>query len=79
MLNERVLIYKQLRQMICLLIFKCLFSLTDRSIDLDIPLELVELSEYRATLGHKACHSFGEDQNARFDNLYHSRYAASFS
>ena len=65
--------------MICLLIFKCLFSLTDRSIDLDIPLELVELSEYRATLGHKACHSFGEDQNARFDNLYHSRYAASFS
>ena len=77
MLNERVL--KQLRQMICLLIFKCLFSLTDRSIDLDIPLELVELSEYRATLGHKACHSFGEDQNARFDNLYHSRYAASFS
>ena len=47
--------------------------LIDRSTDLDIPLDLVELSEYNATLGHKACHSFGQEQNARFENLYHPR------
>ena len=46
---------------------------TDRSTDLDIPLDMIQLSEYSATLGHKACHSFGEDKNARFDNLYHPR------
>ena len=47
---------------------------TDRSTDLDIPLEFIPTTEYNATLGHKACHSFGENQNARFENLYHPRY-----
>ena len=57
-------------------IYSCFYIknfLIDRSTDLDIPLDLVELSEYNATLGHKACHSFGQEQNARFENLYHPR------
>ena len=50
-----------------------IINILDRSTDLDIPLDLVELSEYNATLSHKACHSFGQEQNARFENLYHPR------
>jgi len=46
----------------------------DSLIDIDVPLELTTLDKYRATLGHKACHSFEPKRNAKFDNLWHPRF-----
>merc|ERR1711976_678425 len=39
----------------------------DKNTDLDVPLEYVSLDNYCATLGHKACHTFGKRKNARFE------------
>ena len=36
-----------------------------RSVDLDIPPDMRLTSQYRATLGHKACHDFAK-KNAAF-------------
>ena len=47
-------------------------SFSDREIDLDIPEYETSLENYSATLGHKACHSFGA-KNAKFEQLYHPR------
>ena len=44
----------------------------DKSTDIDIPLDLVSMDTYRATLGHKACHSFPL-KNAKFKEFYHPR------
>ena len=40
-------------------------SLISRSVDLDIPPDMRLTSQYRATLGHKACHDFAK-KNAAF-------------
>ena len=40
--------------------------------DLDIPVTMVNLEKYRATLGHKVCHSF--TPNCEFDNFQHPRF-----
>ena len=40
-------------------------SLIYRSVDLDIPPDMRLTSQYRATLGHKACHDFAK-KNAAF-------------
>jgi hypothetical protein len=53
-------------------------SLSDKSTDLDIPLNLVSTDHYRATLGHKACHSF-KLKNAKFKEFFHPRYILSNS
>lgn len=47
---------------------------SDHSTDLDIPTEFVSIDKYKATLGHKACHTFGQAKNSRFDNLWHPRF-----
>ena len=39
--------------------------LISRSVDLDIPPDMRLTSQYRATLGHKACHDFAK-KNAAF-------------
>ena len=39
---------------------------------LDIPKGMENLGRYRATLGHKACHSF--TPNAAFTELHHPRF-----
>ena len=44
----------------------------DRSTDLDIPPDCETEATYRASLAHKACHSFGQ-KNAAFKELYHPR------
>ncbi len=46
--------------------------LPDKSTDLDVPLEFVSIEKYRATLGHKACHSFTL-KNAKFKEFFHPR------
>ena len=43
-----------------------------RDVSLDIPDKWSNLNAYRATLGHKCCHSF--KFNARFVELYHPRF-----
>ena len=40
-------------------------SLISRSVDLDIPPDMRLTSQYKATLGHKACHDFAK-KNAAF-------------
>ena len=40
-------------------------SLIYRSVDLDIPPDMRLTSQYKATLGHKACHDFAK-KNAAF-------------
>ena len=42
--------------------------------DLDVPSEYTSVERYRATLGHKACHSFGDKSNSKFENFYHPRF-----
>lgn len=50
------------------------FRLTlDKSVDLDIGPEHQLCSQYRATLGHKACHSF-EHKNSVFREFEHPRF-----
>ena len=44
----------------------------DRTVSLDIPDKLISLSIYRATLGHKTCHSFLS--NSRFAEINHPRF-----
>ena len=39
--------------------------LISRSVDLDIPPDMRLTSQYKATLGHKACHDFAK-KNAAF-------------
>ena len=47
----------------------------DKFTDLDIPLKYCMIENYRATLGHKACHSFDESKvNAKFENFHHPRF-----
>ena len=41
-------------------------------VSLDIPATFVSLNKYRATLGHKCCHSF--KNNAKFVDIRHPRY-----
>ena len=41
---------------------------------MDIPPEYIHLDQYKATLGHKACHTFGAAKNARFEALWHPRF-----
>jgi len=41
-------------------------------ISLDIPDSSANLSKYRATLGHKACHSF--EPNCDFAQFWHPRF-----
>ena len=45
----------------------------DKSVDLDVGEEARQCSQYRATLGHKACHSF-ERRNAAFQEFEHPRF-----
>ena len=45
----------------------------DKSIDLDVGPDDRLCSQYRATLGHKACHSFDE-KNAAFQEFEHPRF-----
>jgi len=49
-----------------------ILSFLDKSTDLDIPLNLVSIEHYRASLGHKACHSF-RLKNAKFKEFFHPR------
>ena len=44
----------------------------DRCVSLDIPEKYKNLSAYRATLGHKACHSF--QNNSVFHEINHPRF-----
>ena len=44
----------------------------DANYDLDIPDEMISLENYRATLGHKVCHSFVP--SCEFDNFQHPRF-----
>jgi hypothetical protein len=46
---------------------------SDRETDLDVPECYTKLTDYSATMGHKACHSF-EHKNSKFEELYHPRY-----
>ena len=47
----------------------------DKFTDLDIPPKYHKLENYRATLGHKACHSFdGSKVNSKFENFHHPRF-----
>ena len=58
----------------CNLLIFSLFRLTlDKSVDLDIGPEYQSCSDYRATLGHKACHSF-EHKNSVFKEFEHPRF-----
>jgi hypothetical protein len=50
----------------------------DKSTDLDVPDEFVSTDDYRATLGHKACHSF-RLKNAKFREFFHPRYVKLFT
>lgn len=45
----------------------------DKSVDLDVGPESQSCDQYRATLGHKACHSF-EMKNAAFREFEHPRF-----
>ena len=54
--------------------FEMSITFTDKNTDLDVPLEYVSLDNYCATLGHKACHTFGKRKNARFESLWHPRF-----
>ena len=50
------------------------FRLTlDKSVDLDVGPDDRLCSQYRATLGHKACHSF-TDKNSTFQEFEHPRF-----
>ena len=40
--------------------------------DLDIPEEMTSVANYKASLGHKVCHSF--TPNCEFDNFEHPRF-----
>jgi len=44
----------------------------EKEVDLDILDEHIPIENYRATLGHKACHSF--NNNASFAQLWHPRF-----
>ena len=44
----------------------------DRCVSLDIPDKYKTLSAYRATLGHKSCHSF--TSNSTFTEIFHPRF-----
>jgi len=44
----------------------------DEKYDLDIPIDMISLTQYSATLAHKVCHSF--TPNCEFDNFYHPRF-----
>ena len=57
----------------------CNSIFTDRYTDLDIPDDYVNLDQYCATLGHKACHTFGKRKNARFECLWHPRFGSIMS
>ena len=47
----------------------------DKFTDLDIPRKYSSLKDYKATLGHKACHSFDERKiNVKFENFQHPRF-----
>ena len=47
----------------------------DRYTDLDIPDEFVSIDNYKATLGHKACHSFElACKNSKFECIWHPRF-----
>ena len=47
----------------------------DKFTDLDIPMKYCKLENYRATLGHKACHSFDQRKvNSKFENFSHPRF-----
>jgi len=55
------------------------FRLTlDKSVDLDIPPDMRLTSQYRATLGHKACHDFAK-KNAAFQEFEHPRFGCIMS
>ena len=54
------------------MLIKCLYSRLTGDTCLDIPKGAESLERYRATLGHKACHSFLP--NAAFAELYHPRF-----
>ena len=59
----------------CVKIYNRLYStrLTlDKSVDLDVGPEDRLCSKYKATLGHKACHSF-QMRNAAFQEFEHPR------
>lgn len=44
----------------------------DDELDLDIPEEMTKTNKYKASLGHKVCHSF--TPNCEFDNFDHPRF-----
>ena len=44
----------------------------DETIDIDIPEDMTCTSKYKASLGHKVCHSFRP--NCEFDNFDHPRF-----
>ena len=47
----------------------------DKFTDLDIPSKYHKLENYKATLGHKVCHSFDKRKvNSKFDNFHHPRF-----
>ena len=44
---------------------------------MDIPPRYRNLENYRATLGHKACHTFHKNAvNVKFENYYHPHFAS---
>ena len=52
----------------------CVHRITlDKSVDLDVGPEYQQTSDYRATLGHKACHSF-DCKNSVFQEFEHPRF-----
>ena len=44
----------------------------DEDFDLDIPDNMISTSQYKASLGHKVCHSFRP--NCELDNFEHPRF-----
>jgi histone-lysine N-methyltransferase SETD7 len=46
--------------------------LLDETSDIDLPENMTKLENYRATLGHKVCHSF--EPNSETDVFYHPRF-----
>jgi len=46
--------------------------LLDETSDIDLPEDMARLENYRATLGHKVCHSF--QPNSETDVFYHPRF-----
>ena len=49
----------------------------DKFTDIDIPQRYRNLENYRATLGHKVCHTFDKDTlNVKFKNYYHPHFGS---